>query len=292
MKTPATAVCERIYHLALVGLTLAGCGRVDRDPSDMVGGASTTSTAGSAGSGGASSSGAGGEAGAEVLAPTPADIAGRWALFTINDPVGMNLVQTGASLAGEGCAAGTPPLDDGLDVCGPLRGEVEGSSARFHFETKQLGAYGDEVIVSADGQRMTGHLRAVMFNVPWPTAWLRVPDGDPGLLPRPGGFNELSGGYELTLEGSDDAGTEYDGSKSYALRYRSDEGISSDLGSFWHTEIAHAGPGKPIEVGPVPTTAPELAVAMTLETDAESITQLRATTGSGHTYRFKVSRLP
>lgn len=287
----------RLVLLGLAALPLvAGCGRLSQDPSETSSGSPSAAGNGSqapAETGGSASTPEGGAAGDAGESPAPPmDIAGRWALFLINDPVGVQLVQSGELLTGEGCAAGTPPISGvpELDICGALSGEVHGNTARFHFIVDTIGGYADELTVSADGQRMTGRLQA-SFPVWAPTAWLRVPDGDPGLRPRTQSpSTPLSGGYRLELEESLDLGTEYEPSETYRLAYRDNEGISSDLGSFWHTELSQTAEGGSIEVGPVPITSPQLAVSMTLEVEAESVTRVHATTGSGHRYRFRATR--
>jgi hypothetical protein len=94
------------------------------------------------------------------------------------------------------------------------------------------------------------------------------------------------------LESADGRGDEYSTDEPYWLSFRS-EGIASHLGSFWHTEIQAGSPEQPILVGPVPMTAPELATALRIETNAEgeSITRVHATTGSKHNHVFRAVRI-
>lgn len=234
-----------------------------------------------------------GTAGAATEAP--ADVAGRWALFVFEDPVGVNLVQDGDRLTGQGCAGGTPPFVMSADTafCGPIAGKVTGQSVEFGFTVSPLNFnYHVSTQVSADGRRMTGDLYTIR-KIDLPTAWLRVPDGDPGLAIVPGGIDGvLSGVYELNLESADEGATEYTADKSYRLNYWSDQGIASDLGSFWNTEIGFLGPTpNEISVGPVAATAAELAVAMVLETGVSGVTSVLAATASGHHYGFRATRL-
>jgi hypothetical protein len=272
-------------------LVLAGCGQTER------GKAETAAQAGSGGSAGAPDvagpAGAAGSAGAAPVEPPPVDVAGRWALFVFDDPVGVQLSQHGEVLTGMGCAAGAPPLQDLIvrDYCGAITGEVHGSAARFWFPVELGGMYPytAETLVSMDRQRMTGHFKGV-GDVQWPTAWLRVAHGEPWLpWESPLEENPLLGIYDLTLESAD--ADEYSPAQTYRLYFRR-EGIASDLGSFWHAEMQVGEPGQPIVVGPVSMTAPELATALRLETDAESqsITRVEALTGSGHNYVFNVAR--
>lgn len=233
----------------------------------------------------------------DVTTP-PANVAGRWALFMFEDPVGVNLVQDGDRLTGEGCAGGTPPLQTAgtEEFCGAIVGRVMGQSVEFDFAISMLGfSYHATTQVSADGRRMTGGLYT-RFEIDLPTAWLRVPDASPGLPLVPGGRDAvLSGAYQLDLEGAETGGTEYTADKSYRFNYWSDRGIASDLGSFWNTEIGLIGPpdlsDHDISVGPVSATAPELAVSMVLETDASGVTRVYANTASRQHYEFRATRL-
>jgi hypothetical protein len=274
-------------------LLLAGCGQTERGKAEVASQAGSSGTAGSPAAAGAP--GAAGSAGAAPVEPPPVDVAGRWALFVFDDPVGVQLSQHGEVLTGTGCAAGTPPHQDVYvaDYCGAITGEVHGSAARFWFpiELGGMHPYTAETIVSADRQRMTGHFMGI-GDVSWPTAWLRVADGEPG-LPWDSALEQdpLVGIYDLTLQSADAGADEYSTAQTYRLYFRG-EGIASDLGSFWHTEMQAGGPGQPILVGPVPMTAPELATALRLETNGESqsITSVHAVTGSGHSYEFSAAR--
>jgi hypothetical protein len=211
-------------------------------------------------------------------------------MFVFEDPVGVRLSQNGESLEGEGCAAGAPPLDDlGLShFCGAIFGSVHADSARFGFSFEDHYTYVADVRVSTNGQRMTGHFHAV-GDVSWPTAWLRVADDQPWLTRNPAQLDDpWTGSYSLSLEEADAEASEYDATTPYRLIY-TDEGIASSLGSFWQSELARVDANQ-IEVGPISMTAPELAVAMTLEGDSTNIARMHATTGSGHRYVFRAAR--
>jgi len=304
MRAPGSLQWRYWPWLALHGLLLlAGCGRTDQGPGETdeenragaraSGGTSDGDQAGVGGSGGVSVAGSGGAAagGSQPEPDPPADISGRWGLFVFNDPVGVQLAQTGSKLSGKGCAGGTPPLVEEFNFCGTIFGEVHGQIAHFGFAFSQA-AYVADTVVSQDGQRMTGRFHG-FFDVDWPLAWLRVPDQDPGLMldlssPSPA----LSGAYELSFEGTDDAGTEYTRAEPYRLVYRDGQGIASDFGAFWHTEIHQLEPNHSLEAGPVVLTSPELAIAMKLDADGQSFTHALVTTGSGHHYRFGAVRDP
>jgi hypothetical protein len=277
---------------------LTGCGRAEHrssepDADTTSGGASTTGGASAAGGAavvaGAAGANDAGSTGTEIE-PPPADVSGRWALFIFEDPVGVQLIQNGEKLTGMGCAGGTPPGVETKSFCGEISGDVHGQHAEFWFHFDRS-TYLADTVMSVDGQRMTGYFHG-MDDVPWSTAWLRVPDGQRGLPADPSaGAPQLHGRYQLSLDFADDGGTEYTTARSYVFRYVDREGIASELGSFLHTEIHSALDGS-LEVGPVPLTSPELAQALKIETNADGITGVWATTGSAHNYHFSAAREP
>ncbi len=285
-----TRVSEQVLRFFWAGLLLvAGCGQTER------GKVETASQAGSGGSGGVGGSPEVAEAaGAPAIEPPPVDVAGRWALFVFADPVGVQLTQDAEQLSGRGCAAGTPPLEEHSvgEYCGDITGGVQGSRARFWFPVPFGGpsTYLAETIIAAGGQRMTGHFHGV-GDVSWPTAWLRVAEGE-RWLPWDTALEQdpLVGTYELRLESAEAGADEYSSDQTYQLYFRG-VSIASDLGSFWYTEM-HRNSAAPtmIQIGPVAMTAPELATIMTLEHDPESISRVQAITGSGHTYVFSAVR--
>ncbi len=272
-------------------LVLVGCGQVERAaPGADTAGAGAASTAGAP-----TTPGVSGTAGIPEPPEAPAvDISGRWGMFTFDDPVGVQLFQNGAELAGLGCASGVPPLTEplGVDYCGGIVGSVDAHFARFVFTFRAGDAtvsYRSDVTVSANGQRMAGSFRA-FDDQPRPMAWLRVPDGEPWLDSNAFEPNQpLIGHYSLWLKEAIDGGTEYSGSQPYGLRY-TEQGISGALGSFWLTELKRRSPEGPIDVGPVPATLPTLAVAMTLELDGGALVLVRASTASGFNYIFSAAR--
>jgi hypothetical protein len=269
------------------------------------GGASTggittggTGLGGTAGThGGAANGGAGG-------VPVPASqIQGRWAMFVFEDPVGVNLFQRDdGELAGEGCVAGVPPIDQDfreLAMCGPLSGSVTGNRARFGFESADYFAgtpntlhYSAEVTVSADGERMTGLAHAVQ-QLSTPTSWRRVAEGETWLpydSKTAAEMEPLAGRYVLRLVEDVNGADEYAAGRQYLLGYGG-RGIWGDLGSFWQSELEPL-PGEGVKVGPVSITLPALPTEMRLKTGDDGFAEVEVITGSGNTYRFSAERTP
>jgi hypothetical protein len=294
-------------RLGLVGLLLTACGgqalKPSADePSPQGGGAGLAGAPASARAGSSGSAaglgplaGAGGSAGS-VTDPEPvppAQIAGRWAMFNFEDPVGVQLAQSGHVLTGSGCASGAPPLTETATVfCGAIKGEVVGSVATFGFPFEPNYYYHAQTTVSKDGQRMTGRFHAI-GDLDYPTAWLRLAD-DQAFLPqaRSARANDdpLSGAYLIKVIAASPGGSDYEIDKAYRLNYFR-HGLSGDLGSFWHSEATDPFEGSPIRVGPVAETAPELPTAIELDFKDDNFTEIRATTPTGHTYTFRPSRI-
>lgn len=218
----------------------------------------------------------------------PAQIAGRWAMFGFEDPVGIRLTQTNGQLVGRGCAAGVPPLTAEGSFCGNVSGQVQGNTASFGFNFEQY-RYQAETVISSDGLRMTGRFHGVARWMDWPTAWLRVPD-EAEYLEVMGGALEpegLSGWYELYLVQG--AAGEYLQSTAYRFHY-SRRAIGGALGSFWGTEASDPAAGSPIRVGPVSATSPELPTSLSIEFSATGLTQVDVKTASGNAYIFSATR--
>lgn len=229
-------------------------------------------------------------AGTSGMESAPTHVAGRWAMFHFEDPVGVQLAEDAVgNLTGPGCASGTPPFAMSA-FCGDVHGRLTGNHAYFDF-TFQGYTYIADTTVSADGQRMTGRFHGVADWLPYPTAWLRVPDGEPGLVPREPIHEPYGAGtYDLRLLNAASGGTEYLSDHVYSLSYEAGR-LISDLGVFWYSEIALPSADGKIAVGPVPATEPALAVSMILQVkplywEYGQITQLSAVTGSGHRYVF------
>jgi hypothetical protein len=286
--------------LVLCGLLAACGGRAHEgsgtEPPSDVGGSAAVGGAGSSGGAMASSGTGGGLAasgsgGAIELGPEPQppmQIAGRWAQFGFEDPVGVRLTQTNGSLVGEGCAAGAPPLEMEQSYCGAISGKVIGNQATFGFPFEGH-YYQAETVISADGQRMTGRFHGVSGWLDQRTAWLRVAD-DAYFLDLMGAPDEpvaLADAYLLDLEQGD--GDEYQRGVAYRVHY-SRRALHGALGSFWGTEATDPALGSPIRVGPVPATSAELPVDLSLDFAEKGLTAVRATTASGHRYSFRAQR--
>jgi hypothetical protein len=286
---------------ALLGslLVVACGGRAHSDGAEepavnVAGSGGSTSTGGTAVSTAGAGTGVGGGGATSPQRPEPEpqppmQIAGRWAMFTFEDPVGVQLTQTNGELVGQGCAGGTPPLVDGYFSCGDIRGSVAGNTAKFGFSFENY-HYHAETIISANGQRMTGRFHALYDWLDSPSAWLRVPDGAEYLesMGSPLEPTALAGRYELRLREGE--GGEYVRNVPYALWY-SRRSMGGHLGSFWGTEASDPAAGSPVRVGPVPATSPELPVSLQLDFDEGGFTQVRATTASRNAYTFDVTRL-
>ena len=293
--------CARALTLgttALVACTLAACGGRSLNPGVFessagtggalaaqggVSGSSAGNAAGSRDPGGAGYT----AAGAGPSAPPTAQIAGRWALFAFADPVGVQLTQTGGTLGGDGCSVGAPPAD-GTQDCGAVTGMVDGQHASFGFHPGTAVDYLADVTVSGNGQRMTGRFHGTAMWMDYPTAWLRLPDGELWLETK-SIAQPAEGRYDLRLTKADDGGDEFTATTVYRLSYFY-TGINSDLGSFHHSEMKRIAPGGTIRVGPVPMTSLELAVQLDIDGIDDAFTEIAAITGSGHHYRFALKR--
>lgn len=260
------------------------------------GGAKAAAPTGGAGNAGMSTAGARTSGGSAIdsagAGPEPiptAQIAGRWAMFNFEDPVGVQLVQAGNVLTGQGCAAGAPPLAGIPNFCGAINGEVVGDAATFGFLFAPNASYRAETTVSNDGQRMTGRLHTLHF-LDYPTAWLRLTD-DQVFLPQDERATDepLSGAYEMKVISASRGASEYAVGQVYRLNYFR-HGISGDLGSFWHSESTDPAAGSPVRVGPVAETAPELPTTLELDFQQNNFTEIRASTTAGSSYTFRASR--
>jgi hypothetical protein len=214
-------------------------------------------------------------------------IAGRWGMAGFEDPVGVEIIESGADgvLGGDGCAAGAPPV--ALQIfCGPLTGTRDAREAKFGFSFETY-SYLAEVTISADGQRMAGRFHGASGFLATPTAWLRL-DSDAVWLPQ-AAPDAPFGTYELNLLESATAGEDYLLGETYTLRLSEGTGISGHLGSFWWTEASVSA--AVISVGPVAATVAELAVQMEILLQEGVPTRVQAVTAAGDEYSFEVSSL-
>lgn len=297
VKNPGAWLCGMMLigcssHTDFTGGNGGSGGSIDTGAGAPAGGIADAGapSGGASVAGAAGEAGMGGEAGASEVVP---DISGRWAMILFEDPVGLQLEQHGSQLSGKGCDVFAPPLDDRTrpDMCGPITGSVHPSGTSFGFEFTNGGtiAYqylAKEVMVSADGQRMTG-----LFHDTWhweenPMTWLRLADDEKWLPypPQPEPYKQ--GNYDLRLTDAD--GDEYSADQAYLVHYVFSS-FNGPFGSFWHTEIHQDSPDGPLLVGPVPMTSPELAVSLIVDVKGGRFTRFQATTGSGHHYTFSAS---
>jgi hypothetical protein len=285
-----------VGSVALVALLLTACGGRSKynDRDEVVtpangGAAGSAAAAGSSGLGGSHAAGGGAPTSEPQPNPDPpAQIAGRWAMFGFEDPVGVRLTQTNGELVGRGCAAGAPPLAMEQTFCGDVSGRVEGNTAEFGFDFESY-RYQAQTVVSADGRRMTGRFHGVYDWLDSTTAWLRLPD-DAAFLEVAGDAFEpeaLIGWYELSL--IDGAAGEYQRGVPYRFFY-SRRTIHGALGSFWGTEASDPAAGSPVRVGPVAGTSPELPVSLHIDFAQDGLTRVQATTASGNAYTFSAKR--
>lgn len=298
---PCARLRARAAAVGFAALLLACGGRSSRnDLGEVVLPPSSGGAAGAAGSaltGGSSAWGGSRAAGGEppTLEPEPdgrppAKIAGRWAQFGFEDPVGVQLTQTNGKLIGRGCAAGAPPLAMDETYCGDLNGTVDGNEASFGFGFEGY-RYQAQTVISADGQRMTGRFHGILDWLESPTAWLRLPDDAVFLeaMGKPSEPEALSGWYELRL--TDGTAGEYQSGVPYRFLY-SRRAIEGALGAFWGTEASDPAAGGPIRVGPVAATSPELPVSLQIEFSEHGLTEVKAQTASGNSYSFSAQRRP
>ena len=169
-----------------------------------------------------------------------------------------------------------------------LTGTVNGLQASFgyHLFDGQY-YYLADVVVSADGRRMTDRFHGTSDWLSYTTAWRRIAD-DQAWLVGDVIASPLLGGYELRLDKSDSGADEFVADRTYSLR-SSRMGIAGDLGSFWLSEMKRTVPGGTIQVGPAPLTSPELVVQMDIDGNDDSFTSADAVTGSGHRHLFRAT---
>jgi len=267
--------------------TLVACGEASHVDSRPVGGAGSGAAAGAA-----DDSSSAGDAGAPPDPPR-IDVSGRWGLFNFEDPVGVQLFQDrDGKLTGTGCDIGAPPFAPDADPvpCGSIQGEVHGQRVRFSFGLPSVTpptSFFAETTLAADGKRMTGTFGGVYGSLEFPSAWLPIADGENYLpVSGPGEASEAldPASYDLVLSAPSN-GSEYTADKTYRFVYYV-HGVGGDLGAFWPTEITRPTPEGPVQVGPVPTTVPELPVYLTMQHAGTRITTIDAVTGSGHAYTF------
>ena len=94
------------------------------------------------------------------LPPGSPDLSGRWALFGFEDPVAVEIRQSGTTLTGMGCSAGfaSPGGPPRGEYCGSLFASVfDGTHAQFNYRFESYW-YGADVTVSENGRPDDGHV--------------------------------------------------------------------------------------------------------------------------------------
>lgn len=264
---------------------MVGCGSPSADVG--VGGAGGASTAGSggstAGSGGWPGGGTSGGAADPVL---PID--GRWAMFSFEDPVAVELYQEAGSLSGLGCYGGfpTPKLPELSNACRSLSGTVDGRHVQFAFAAENF-TYAAKIYASADGQRMSGDFHDTSTWRASAFTWLRIGLDQPWLQ-RSGqstatslALEERSGRYGL--EGLVD----HYGQLGYIALYGHLGTIASSLGAFWETELTWNEAEQTLVAGPVAETGPDLATKLVLHFAGHTLVSVEAVLPSGNVSTFR-----
>jgi hypothetical protein len=286
--------------LVAFGLITLGCGSTasNSDPGGV--GAAGGSAAGGSAAGGSAAAGAGdGSAaagvGGEVAEAVP-PLDGRWAMFSFEDPVAVELSEEAGVLSGIGCYGGlpSPEFPDVLGSCQKLAGIANGRHIQFSFAAENY-TYAANVFASADGQRMAGDFhdtatwRAAAF------AWLRIGADYPWLRqshePTASSMALEARSGRFGLEGLVDR---YD-KPGYLAIYSSTRSIAGSLGAFWQTEIVWNEAEQTLVAGPVAETAPEIATQLTLHFSGLTFVRRcgvsfgRKTNAAGGAVRFSVS---
>jgi hypothetical protein len=221
-------------------------------------------------------------------------LTGRWAMFDFEDPVTVDLRESGAELQGEGCCGGFDDQSTALQCCGVLQGYAAAGHATFGFSFDSVGEHHDystSVFVSADGQRMAG----TFSQSGWPVTWIRIGATDtdffsstlaPEPIPTP-----ASGRFALTLSDAPAPGSDFSAQTPLTLVLDT-HFVSGDLGSFWSGEMSWNAAEQTLLVGPVPETAPGLPVALRLRFDGTGLASVEATMAAGLRYHFQATAAP
>src|SRR6478735_10407562 len=122
----------RSSAVAVIGLSawLFGCASLAAEPQGLAGAGGMSPGASGTASIAGSASTAGDQASENGLM-----IAGSWALFGFEDPVGVELRQSGSSLNGIGCGVGTPHSPGSTSCAADLSGTITGNQVKFAFSS-------------------------------------------------------------------------------------------------------------------------------------------------------------
>lgn len=259
-----------------LGPAVAGRGGADDGPA--AGGVEDGSAAGGADDGSAGAGGAGGAA--EAVPP----LDGRWAMFSFEDPVAIDLSEEAGVLSGLGCYGGlpSPGFPEVGGSCRPIIGTVAGRHLQFSFAA-EIAPYAANVYASADGQRMAGDFHDTGTWQANAFAWLRIGTDDPwlrqSLEPTALSVALQARSGRFGLAGLVD---HYD-RPGYLAIYGSMRSIAGTLGAFWETEIAWNEAEQTLVAGPVAETAPEIATQLTLHFEGATFVSVDAVFPSGET---------
>lgn len=215
------------------------------------------------------------------------DVSGRWAMFAFEDPVAVELQQSGDVLAGNGCCSGLG-ADRGFNCCGLVTGRIAARRAAFEFSFGSVDepyVYATDAYVSADGRRMAGTFSRITSSV----AWVRIGPGDTWLPNSPTTIDLMvarSGGYMLAVSDAPVGGTDFSAQEMHRVHIGSGF-VFGALGSYWAGEMTWSADQQTLVVGPVPETAPGLPVQLRLHFAADTLTSVEATMASGLRYTFQ-----
>jgi hypothetical protein len=241
--------------------------------------------------------------------PAPIGLTGRWAMFSWEDPVAVDLRSVDGALAGDGCCAGFSYPEQAHSCCGDITGQVVDRRATFQFPIdvpEGHYVYATDVYASADGRRMAGSFRNSINGsagglrlVAWlpiasSEAWLSDthPNADPAITAVQDILGSIMRGYGLVLSDDPPPGSDFVSTQTYRL-FTSVRGfVSGDLGAFWAGEMSWRADEQTMVVGPVPETSPGLPVALWLRLDGAALVSVEAATASGIHYHFAATPLP
>jgi len=215
------------------------------------------------------------------------DVSGRWAMFSFEDPVAVDLRQAGGAIDGRGCCAESP---DGR-CCGRLTGQMVDGRASFGFVPGQFtqDVYSTDAFVSSDGKRMAGAFSRMTL----PVAWVRIGSRDPHLPPPDPALESiirmLGGRYALVLSNDPGGASDFSPQQTYELYVVESGFLFGHLGAFWSGEMAWSAAQQTLVVGPVPETAPGSPVAMSLRFDGTVLASVEAVMASGVRYQFQAT---
>ncbi|HEY2898976.1 MAG TPA: hypothetical protein VGL59_00260 [Polyangia bacterium] len=243
------------------------------------------------------SANAGVDGGVEVA---QAEVSGRWAMFAFEDPVAVEIVQSGNILTGTGCYGGLPVASDPPDsmtaqFCVPLQGSVEGRHVQFALGSRDV-PYAADVYASADGQRMAGRFHDTGD---WSAAfaWLRIGPSDRWLSPATTtalmqALAQQAGHFILQPVGIPPAAIELLRGEYFLGLITEDRGpqLAGTLGSFWATEMTWDATQQTLTAGPVPVSSAATPIKLVLHFNGATLSTCEATMPGGDLFAFTATR--